>query len=75
MFKFSIRELFLLTLVVGLALGWVLERRKLITNNRYLSDMNILYKERVDLYRKLDDASALGNHSFELPDLPGLEAR
>lgn len=34
MFKFSIRELFLLTLVVGLAIGWCLDHRRMETRNR-----------------------------------------
>ena len=38
--KFSIRDLFLVTLIVALALGWIIERRALRERNDRLLDAN-----------------------------------
>ena len=35
MFKFTIRELLLLTMVVGLAVGWWVDRNRLVESNRF----------------------------------------
>jgi len=37
MFRFTIRELLILTVTVGLAVGWWMDRRQLMAQNRYLT--------------------------------------
>jgi ribosome biogenesis SPOUT family RNA methylase Rps3 len=40
MFRFTIRELLLVMAVVALGVGWVAERRPLISQNEYLQQQN-----------------------------------
>lgn len=49
MFRFSIRELFLLTLIVAVASGWVVDHRSLATANVRIQAEN----DRLEIGRKL----------------------
>ena len=54
MFKFSLRELLLLTLVAGLALGWWLDRSHLIRRAAQdLADAEKVASERLEEVRQL----------------------
>jgi len=75
MFRFNIREVLWLTLVIGLAIGWWLSARHWTSNNRLLTEKNTefqrvagLANERVKLANmQADKAWSAANDPFYLP--------
>ena len=64
MFKFKIRELLLLTLVVGLAVGWWLDRSRLIKDAQAWKETSVLVK---GVQQRWHDEWMKGNR-WEWPD-------
>ena len=53
MFKFTIRELLLLTVIVGLGFGWWIDRSGLATEAKIAKAQLVPYKVSADRWRKI----------------------
>ncbi|MFN0021359.1 MAG: hypothetical protein ACKVP0_24170 [Pirellulaceae bacterium] len=76
--KFSIRDLFLVTVIVALALGWWANRREHIAEvSKLRRQVNALHEKAMFLQTKADEAMwRLGNRSQATPNsaLPALDS-
>ena len=69
MFRFTIRDLVLLTLVVGLAVGWFLSAQRWNRECRQLKERNVALKNEADLAKEqADKAWAALNDPFYRPN-------
>jgi hypothetical protein len=55
--KFSIRDLFLVTVIVALILGWGIDRRQLVEHNRSVQDMWSISVDREGSLLKILDST------------------
>jgi cytochrome P450 len=60
MFRFTIRELLLMMAVVALGVGWVTERKPLISQNAHLQQQNVVLLDHAEkLRRKTEEAEEM----------------